>query len=158
MKLSKCLIVSLLVTGVIAAPLSVFAADKKTEKTPKPYPLNTCVVTGEKFGGDMGDPYVFVQDGREVKLCCQDCKKDFDKEMAKFVKKIDAAAKKVKAYPSNVCVVSDEKLGGDMGEPVVFIHNGQEVKFCCKDCKKDFDKDPAKFLKKIAKSDAKAKK
>jgi len=30
----------------------------------KPYPLTTCIVSGEKLGG-MGDPYVFVHEGQE---------------------------------------------------------------------------------------------
>ena len=32
------------------------------------------------------------------------------------------------------------------------------VRFCCKDCRKDFDKDPAKYLKLIDEAAAKAKK
>jgi hypothetical protein len=55
---------------------------------------------------------------------------------------------KAKAYKLDTCVVSDEKLG-EMGKPVVFVHEGQEIKLCCKDCRKDFDKDPAKYLKKL---------
>jgi YHS domain-containing protein len=31
----------------------------------------------------------------------------------------------------------------------VFKHEGREIKLCCKDCRKDFDKDPAKYLKKL---------
>jgi hypothetical protein len=27
------------------------------------------------------------------------------------------------------------------------------VKLCCKDCKKDFDKEPAKYMKKIEEAD-----
>jgi YHS domain-containing protein len=158
MKLLKHVTVGLLVACFLAAPLSVLAADKKVEKKSKPYPLNTCVVSGEKFGGDHGEPFVFVHDGREVKLCCKECKSDFDKETAKFVTKIDAAAKKVKVYALNTCAVTDEKLGGDMGDPYVFIHDLQEIKLCCKDCKGDFDKEPAQFLKKVAKADTTSKK
>lgn len=55
---------------------------------------------------------------------------------------------KVKAYPLTKCVVSDDKLG-DHGKPHVFLHKGQEIKLCCKDCLKDFKKDTAKYLKKI---------
>ena len=51
------------------------------------------------------------------------------------------------------CPVSGEKLGGDMGKPVVFIYKNQEVKLCCKSCKKDFDKDPDKFIVKIRAAD-----
>jgi hypothetical protein len=51
------------------------------------------------------------------------------------------------------CPVSGEKLGGDMGKPVTFIYKNQEVKLCCKGCKKDFDKDPDKFIVKIRAAD-----
>jgi YHS domain-containing protein len=51
----------------------------------------------------------------------------------------------VKAYPLDTCIVSGEKLG-EMGKPVVFEYKGQEIKLCCKSCRKKFDKDPAKFL------------
>jgi hypothetical protein len=40
-----------------------------------------------------------------------------------------------------------------MGKPFVFEHKDQEIKLCCKSCKKDFDKDPAKYLKKMAEAE-----
>ncbi len=55
------------------------------------------------------------------------------------------------------CPVSGEKLDGDMGKPYVFTYQGQEVKLCCKGCKKDFDKDPKKYLT-IIRADDKANK
>jgi YHS domain-containing protein len=55
---------------------------------------------------------------------------------------------KLKPYPLDKCVVSDEKLG-EHGKPYVFTHEGQEIKLCCKDCLSDFKKEPAKYLKKI---------
>jgi hypothetical protein len=47
------------------------------------------------------------------------------------------------------CPVSGEKLGGDMGKPVIFAYQGQEIKLCCGMCKPKFDADPAPYLKKI---------
>lgn len=49
------------------------------------------------------------------------------------------------AYPLETCVVSGDRLGS-MGEAVVFVHEGQEVRLCCGDCRKPFDADPAKYL------------
>lgn len=69
--------------------LSVFAAD------PAPYPLKTCVVSGEKLGS-MGKSFVHNYEGREVQFCCKACLKDFNKEPQKFLKKIDEAAPKAK--------------------------------------------------------------
>ena len=53
------------------------------------------------------------------------------------------------------CPVSGEKLG-EMGKPVVFTWQDQEVKLCCSGCKKEFDKTPEKFMKKIRAADKKA--
>ena len=68
---------------------------------PVPYPLTTCVVSGEKLGGDMGDPVVFVyQDkakgiNQEIKFCCSMCKPKFLANPDKYMKSIkDAEAKK----------------------------------------------------------------
>jgi hypothetical protein len=51
-------------------------------------------------------------------------------------------------YPLSTCIVSDEKLGS-MGEPYVFVHEGQEIKLCCKGCLKDFQREPEKYLAKL---------
>lgn len=82
-------------TLLALATITAMAADKKDDKKPAPIPdkLTTCPVSGEKLGGDMGKPYVFEYKGREVKLCCSDCKKDFEKDPAKYMKKIEAADK-----------------------------------------------------------------
>jgi hypothetical protein len=72
-----------------------------------------------------------------------------------------AAAAKPVPYPLKTCVVSGDKLGGDMGVPVVFVYtnNGanQEIKFCCPMCKPTFLKDPNKYMKIIKEAEAKAK-
>jgi len=57
-------------------------------------------------------------------------------------------AAKAKPYPLKTCLVSDEELES-MGKPFVFIHEGQEIKLCCKSCQKDFNKDPKKYVKKL---------
>jgi YHS domain-containing protein len=67
--------------------------------------MTTCPVSGDKLG-EMGKPYVFEYKGREVKLCCPDCKKDFEKEPAKYMKKIEAADK---AKPSDKATNNDPK-------------------------------------------------
>jgi YHS domain-containing protein len=65
---------------------------RAADDTPKPYPLKTCVVSAEGLDS-MGKPFVFVYEGQEVKLCCKQCKKDFDKDPAKYIKKIQEAPK-----------------------------------------------------------------
>jgi hypothetical protein len=149
MQINKSTVAAALAVTLAAAPWAALAQGKaKTAENAKPYPLEVCAVSGEPLDGSMGDPYVFVEDGREIKLCCKSCLKEFNKNKAKVLAKVEAAAKKVKAYPLDTCLVTGEKLGG-MGDPYVFVHKGQEIKLCCKGCLKDFNKDKATYLKKL---------
>ncbi len=71
--------------------------------------------------------------------------------------KADApAAGAAKPYPLETCIVSDEKFGGDMGEPIVKVYDGQEIKFCCKMCVPKYEKDPAKYNAKLTDAAKKA--
>jgi len=92
MKKLKPLIAAALVITFATAPLSGLAAEKIK---PKPYTLKTCAVSDEKLG-EMGKPYVFEHEGREIKLCCKNCLKEFKKAPAKYVKKIEEAEAKAK--------------------------------------------------------------
>ena len=71
-----------------------------------------------------------------------------------------AGAAKPTPYPLDTCVVSGDKLGGDMGKPIVFIYrtNGinQEIKFCCSECPPKFLANPDKYMKIIRDAEAKA--
>ena len=80
------------VAGLLSfAGISTAAEDAKA----KPYPLKTCVVSDEEIGKDADmKPHVFTYKGQEVKLCCKSCLKDFNKEPAKYMKKIEDAQKK----------------------------------------------------------------
>ena len=69
----------------------------------------------------------------------------------------DKKAEKLKPYTLKTCVVSGDKLG-EMGSPFVYAYKGREIKFCCKGCIKDFNKEPEKYIKMIEEAEAKAKK
>jgi YHS domain-containing protein len=115
------------------------------------YPMDTCMISGDKLGGDMGKPVDLIDRNRLVRFCCADCPKDFSKDPDKFIARLDEAviARQGPGYPLTTCVVSGDKLGGDMGKPVDLVVGNRLVRFCCADCPKDFNKDPAKFLKMI---------
>lgn len=66
----------------------------------KDYPLKTCPVSGEEFGGEMGKPVDVVMAGRLVRLCCGDCKGDLEKDPARYVAMVDAARKGAKPEPA----------------------------------------------------------
>ncbi|MBL9139828.1 MAG: hypothetical protein JNK85_28415 [Verrucomicrobiales bacterium] len=140
---------SLSVLAALAAAFATtaLAADKKIQLKTKPYPMDTCLVSGEKLGS-MGDAYVLVEGDQEIQLCCKSCLKDFNKDKKANLTKVTDAWKKVKAYPATTCIVSGEAL--DAKQAVGVVQDGSEYQFCCKDCVKEFKKDTAKFAKKLA--------
>ena len=85
---------SVLSAGVLLTVVGMASGDPAEGKSakPKPYPLKTCIVSGEKLG-EMGAPYVFTYKGQEIKFCCKGCLKDFNKEPAKYLTKLAEAEK-----------------------------------------------------------------
>jgi hypothetical protein len=69
------------------------ATPKKNEKA-KPYPLDFCVVSDEKFEGSAMKPAEMVHEGQTIKFCCKSCVKDFKKDPKKYVAKLAAEVKK----------------------------------------------------------------
>ena len=58
-----------------------------------PYPLTTCVVSGDKLGA-MNSPVIINYHGTEVRFCCHDCVASFNENPAKYLAKLKAAAQK----------------------------------------------------------------
>jgi len=101
--LSSATLALALATGLC---VSAFAADKKaaapteTEiiaKARATYPLKTCLVSDEPLGS-MGDAVGYIhrvtgQPDRVIFICCEGCLDDFKATPAKFLAKVDAAAK-----------------------------------------------------------------
>lgn len=56
-------------------------------KATRPYPLgDKCVVSGDKI---EGNGIRFVTNGQEVRLCCKDCRAEFNKNPGKFLAKLN---------------------------------------------------------------------
>ena len=66
-------------------------------------------------------------------------------------KKVVGKAPKPKSYPLQTCLVTGDGLD-DMDERVTIVHEGQIFEFCCKPCLKKFNKNPAKYVKALAKA------
>ena len=72
----------------LVAALALALALPACASTPagvKPYPLDTCLVTGTKLGS-MGDPLVKVYGDQEIRFCCDPCLDAFERDPAKFLK------------------------------------------------------------------------
>ena len=52
-----------------------------------------------------------------------------------------------KPYPRHVCLVTDQAF--KHGEPYTFVHDGQEIKLCCKKCLADFKLNPSQYLARL---------
>jgi len=81
-----------------------------------------------------------------IPLALASCGKKDDKPSSADPDKVKAAGD----YPLTTCVVSGETLG-EMGKPIEYDYKGTMVKFCCKSCIPDFEKDPEKYLAKLKK-------
>ena len=54
------------------------------------YPIDWCVVSGEKLG-EMGKPYDYDYQGRKIKFCCGMCVKTFEADPARYIARLDSA-------------------------------------------------------------------
>lgn len=142
----------ILIVGTLVALSTGLPAEEKEEEELKGdvYPLDTCIVSGMKLGS-MGDPFVHEHQKREIRFCCGGCVGKFKKDSAEYLKKIDdkIVKQQLKYYPLATCVVSGEKLGGEMGKPVDYVYRNRLVRFCCKGCITRFEKDPKTYWKKM---------
>lgn len=68
---------------------SVFGADP----SPSPYPLTTCVVSGDRLGA-MGSPVSINYKGTEIRFCCHDRVASFNDNPAKYLAKLTMATQK----------------------------------------------------------------
>lgn len=92
MKISKHIAIGLLSGVLMLTSACAIAAEGGEAKKVKLYPLEICLVTGEKLGG-MGKPVVINHEGQEIKFCCKGCVKSFTKEPAKYLKKMEEEVK-----------------------------------------------------------------
>jgi len=126
--------------------------DEKIIKDQGPlYPLTASVVTGKDLPAAPAKPYEFVYGNRLVRLGAESEKAEFLKDPTNYMADLDRAviAKQSKDYPTKTCFVSGQETGGEMDKPVEVVLAGRLIRLCCKDCKKDLEQDPAKFISKI---------
>jgi YHS domain-containing protein len=151
---------ALLVCCLLTA--GAFAADEKKAPDKKPKPVNTtCPVTDEKVDPDVATT---TYKGKTIGFCCPDCIKDFNKDPAKYMKKVEAEeAKNKKADKDKKDAKKGEQPAADSSKAVnkfcavekenavdptvaTTTYKGKTIGFCCEDCIKKFDRDPDAFM------------
>jgi YHS domain-containing protein len=82
------------ILALIAAGFTAGSAFAAESGVPKDYPLKKCPVSDEAYGDGGMKPFKVTHEGTDVWLCCKSCKKDFDKDPAKYAAAVKASAAK----------------------------------------------------------------
>jgi len=144
-------VMAVLIAGLLGFnPIN--AADDKSETKPQPiaYPLDYCLVSGQKLGS-MGEPPVIEFEGREIKFCCGGCIDEFKTHAATYLGKLDSAmiTRQMAYYPLQTCVVGGGKLDGKKSQPINIVYDNRLVRFGSEASAKQFAEDPAPYLAKL---------
>ena len=117
------------------------------------YPIETCIVTGDKLGVEAIN---HVHNNRLVRLASADAAAAFKADPASYLKALDKkiVETQLRDYPMDTCPVGGPL--GSMGEPVNFIYMNRLVRFCCGGCEKSLVNEPAKYMGKLDKAYADA--
>lgn len=109
--------------------------------------------------------------GHTIGFCCPGCKDKFhawdeqkkhdfvrvsmmqliqpvEEELAEREMAMNPTERKGDLYLLDTCPISGKELG-EMGDAIVKVYDGREVRFCCKGCIKDFEADPAAHWKTV---------
>ena len=73
-----------------AAPAARSNVAKKAAPKPKPYPLETCLVTGDDLD-EMDERVSLVHRGQTFEFCCKPCVKKFRQNPDKYVRALEKA-------------------------------------------------------------------
>jgi YHS domain-containing protein len=176
---SAALLFAVLACTAFAAPPALAQSQKlrstpeaKIEKASKPAkPVNAMCPIGEE--PIVSDVPTAMYKGQAIGFCCPSCNAEFmawdEAAKDKFVALAVAHAEPGQAhaaaqpkdspvaeggerigdpYPLTTCPVSGEALGG-MGDAIVSVYGGREVRFCCAMCVPRFEADPQAYFEKI---------
>lgn len=113
-----------------------------------PWPLDTCVVSGEKLGS-MGDPIIKLHAGREVRFCCAGCIDAFEKDPEKYLSKADEAIIEQQKvfYPLNYCIIDTaESVSGNPEQDSFSVVGNRLFIYCCPPCDEKVRAEPAKYI------------
>jgi YHS domain-containing protein len=125
---------------VITVSLAALAAEKK--------PQETCLVSGKK----IDEAISLDREGQRIYFCSDKSRKEFVADPEKYFKKA-AEEGVLLENVQTACPV----MGGDPSTKFFRDYNGRRVLFCCAGCPPMFDKEPEKYLAKLAEQPTKPK-
>jgi YHS domain-containing protein len=79
----------------------------------KPYPLKKCVVSGHKLA-KQEKSYEFTYQGQTIRLCCNQCLPEFERQPSQYLAKLERANKKAQRATADrdVSPALDDRPGG----------------------------------------------
>ena len=144
---------------LVLACAAAQAKKEEAKKAPKPVNAN-CPVMDEPVDVKVTTVY----NKQVIGFCCESCIDDFKKEPAKYMKKVEAekkqppkkdgqAAKKEDAKKKEEAVAVNKMCPVHTDDPVdptvTTVYEGRKIGFCCDDCLKKFDADPARYAARV---------
>ncbi len=148
----------LIITSVAAMALLIsgaFAQDNKEIQTKKDNEKITltqignkmiCPVRGKEFVLKKNTPKIEI-DGKTYYFCCKNCIEKFKKDY----KKPETPLTDLDIANEVICPVMGTKFVPNSKSPKV-EYNKKIYYFCCPECVEKFNKEPQKYINKIAKS------
>lgn len=143
--------------GVAQQPVS-FAASFQRSLTPEQIAISRqriCPVSGKPLGS-MGAPPKVRIGKQDVYVCCAGCTKALKANPEVHLAKLTQPAL-VKATPADAAAIAQQKICPVMDEPLQAMGGpwkttvrGRDVFLCCKGCLKFVQKEPQKYLAKLA--------
>jgi YHS domain-containing protein len=127
-----------------------FIAKVAEFKAPAPEPAPEVKIVNAKCplsGKPVNAKFTFTYKGATIGFCCENCLGQFSKEPDKFISKVTELNKQAKVDgPINkTCPLSGKAVNAEF----VAAYQGQTIGFCCGDCCKKFEADPAAFIAKV---------
>lgn len=129
--------------AVFAGEAAGVAVQSTDQAQAKAIPQATCPV----MGGKIDKQYYADYQGKRVYFCCSGCIKEFQKDPAKYVKKLEDSGVTLEKAPvvQTTCPVTGDKV--DKSQYVDY--QGKRIYTCCSGCVEEVKKDPAKYVKQL---------
>jgi YHS domain-containing protein len=146
----RAIVLVIVVCAVAAFAAAVGGCKSNEHKEGMMKPQTECPI----LGGNVDKKYYADYNGKRLYFCCQACVQEFNRDPDKYMKKMaeagvmpeDSPQAMMNMKPQTVCPVS----GKPIDKNYYVDHNGKGIYFCCPNCPAEFNKDPEKYMKKMA--------
>jgi YHS domain-containing protein len=109
-------------------------------------PQTVCPVMGGKISKSAHVDF----EGKRVYFCCKGCIPEFNKDPAKYLKKLDSMGQVAETLPALKPQTTCPVMAGQPIDKTLYVdYKGKRIYVCCGDCLEKLKKNPEKYLKKL---------